>query len=117
MSKTSSTARAFAGLLLGAAASLAAAHAPQPGAADPRAVAPATVYRPALDYRPPAAPAASPDRNWQASNDTVAATNSMALTMKPMDGPAPADPHAGHHTEPAAASPSPPAHDHHEAHR
>ena len=115
MSKTSSTARAFAGLLLGAAASLAAAHAPQPGAADPRAVAPATVYRPALDYRPAAAPAASPDRNWQASNDTVAATNSMALTMKPMGGAAPADPHAGHHMEaPAAASP---AHDHHEARR
>jgi hypothetical protein len=53
-------------------------------AADPQASVPATRYQSAIDYRAPAAPATSPDRNWVASNQTVAATNSMALTMKPM---------------------------------
>jgi hypothetical protein len=73
----------------------------QPPAADPGASVPATTYRPAIGYRPEAAPEASPDRNWIESNATVAAYNSMSLTMK-MKGmrapaaPAPADPHAAH---------------------
>ena len=88
-------ARAAACLLLAAAGAQvhAEAHAQLPlqaAAADPQASVPATHYQSALDYRPPAAPATSPDRNWVASNQTVAATNSMALTMKPMAG------HAGH---------------------
>jgi hypothetical protein len=83
----------------------------QAAAADPQAAVPATRYQSALDFKRPAAPAASPDRNWVASNEAVAATNSMALTMKPMPGhsaardagkrpeaPAP-DPHAHHHQE------------------
>jgi hypothetical protein len=69
---------------------------PSQAAADPQASVPATRYQSALDVRPPAAPAASPDRNWVASNQTVAATNSMALTMKPMAGGQSGDPHAGH---------------------
>jgi hypothetical protein len=69
----------------------------QAAAADPQAGVPATRYQSALDYRPPAAPATTPDRNWVASNQAVAATNSMALTMKPMAGQdKAADPHAGH---------------------
>jgi hypothetical protein len=108
-------ARAAACLLLAAAGVDAHAQLPlQAAAADPQASVPATRYQSALDYRPPAAPAASPDRNWVASNETVAATNSMALTMKPMAGQAgrgaaegardqAADPHAGHAMPPATA--------------
>lgn len=59
-------------------------------AADPRAPAPATVYRPALDYRAEPQPSATADRNWRASNDTVAGYQPMTLTMKSMGG------HAGH---------------------
>jgi hypothetical protein len=90
-----SLARAAACLLLAAAG--AQVHARQ-SAADPQAAVPATRYQSALDQRPEAAPKASPDANWVASNQTVAATNSMALTMKTMpagQGQA-ADPHAGH---------------------
>jgi hypothetical protein len=80
-------ARAAACLLLATAGVHARAGLPsQAAAADPQAGVPATRYQSALDYAPPAAPAASPDRNWVASNETVAATNSMALTMKPMAG-------------------------------
>jgi hypothetical protein len=99
-------ARIAAGLLLAAAA---AAHAQQSGAADAQASVPATVYRPAVDYRAAPVPA-QPDRHWKASNDTVANTNSMALTMKSMGG------HAGHAMPAAAPMPEPkpaPAHDHH----
>jgi hypothetical protein len=81
------TVRAAACLLLAAASAHASASAPQPvqaGAADPQAAVPATTYRPALGYRVEAAPAASPDRQWRESNATVAATNSMSLTMKGM---------------------------------
>jgi len=86
-------ARAAACLLLATAGAHVHAQAglpPQAAAADPQAGVPPTRYRSAIDYRPPATPATSPDRNWVASNETVAATNSMALTMKPMAG------HAGH---------------------
>lgn len=89
---------ALACLLLAAAS----ASAQQAGAADPQAAVPATDCRPAIDYRAPARPAASPDANWRASNDTVARTNSMALTMKSMGG------HAGHQMDdmaPPAAAP------------
>jgi hypothetical protein len=80
-------ARAAACLLLAAAGVNAHAQLPlQAAAADPQASVPATRYQSALDYQPPAAPATNPDRNWVASNQTVAATNSMALTMKPMAG-------------------------------
>ena len=57
---------------------------------------PATRYQSALDYRHEPAPASSPDRNWVAGNATVAATNSMALTMKPMNGDAGHAGHGGH---------------------
>jgi hypothetical protein len=69
-----------------------AAHA---AAADPQAAVPATSYQSALPRRSEPAADASPDRNWVASNQKAAATNSMALTMKPMNAQA-ADPHAGH---------------------
>jgi len=73
-------------------------------AADPQSAVPATRYQSAFGARPDAAPATTPDQNWVASNQLVAATNSMALTMKPMAGHAghampatqAADPHAGH---------------------
>lgn len=117
-------ARIAAGLLLAAAAASAAAQ--QSSVADAHRPVPPTVYRPAVEYR--AAPAAErPDRNWKASNDTVANTNSMALTMKSMGGHAGhaahampgADPHAGHRMAPQP-KPQPtqaPAHEHHGEHQ
>jgi hypothetical protein len=75
------------------------AHAQQavPAAADPQAAVPATAYQSALAHRPEAAPTSTPDATWVANNQTVAATNSMALTMKGMAGHGQAaDPHAGH---------------------
>lgn len=90
MNQVSQLARAAACLLLAAAgAHVHAQQAPLP-AANPQAAVPATRYQTALGYRPEAAPTTTPDRNWVASNETVAATNSMALTMKNMGG------HAGH---------------------
>lgn len=95
--------------LLPAAGSLAQSAAPVlTGATDPGASVPATTYRSAIGYRPEAGIDTPPDRNWVASNATVAAYNSMSLTMKMkgMHAPAaaaPADPHAGH------ASPAMPA--------
>ena len=97
--------RAGACLLL--AASAFHAQAQTRHAADPQAAVPATRYQSALGARLAAAPSTTPDQNWVAGNQTVAAINSMALTMKPMAGhgghmaaqaPAPqaADPHAGH---------------------
>jgi hypothetical protein len=113
-----------------AASQVLAQSAVQTGAADPGAGVPATSYQPAISYRPEAAPAAPPDRDWAASNAAVAAYNPMSLTMKNMKGmkghaapapaQAPADPHAGHadHAEhaghPAPAS-NPPAPDHKES--
>ncbi|WP_323144337.1 hypothetical protein [Massilia phyllosphaerae] len=88
--------------LLPAADSLAQSAAPiLTGAADPGASVPATTYQPAIGYRPEAGIDTPPDRNWAASNATVAAYNSMSLTMKMkgMHAPAataPTDPHAGH---------------------
>jgi len=61
--------------------------------ADPQASVPPTRYQSTLDYRVAAPPATSPDRNWVASNQAVAATNSMALTMKM--GGTPASQHSG----------------------
>ena len=88
-------ARAAACLLL--ATSSVHAHAQQAArdAADPQAAVPATGYQSTLAKPAEPAPAATPDANWVKSNQTVAATNSMALTMKPMASQA-ADPHAGH---------------------
>jgi hypothetical protein len=94
-----SVARAAACLLLAAAGLPVHAQQAAQAAADAQAAVPATRYQPALNYRPEAAPETRPDANWVASNQTVAATNSMALTMKSMNGqpaPASADPHAGH---------------------
>ena len=97
--------RAGACLLLSASAvSTVHAQAQAQPAADPQAAVPATNYQSALGARSEAAASATPDQNWVASNQLVAATNSMALTMKPMashaghgDAPAQAaDPHAGH---------------------
>jgi hypothetical protein len=59
-----------------------AGQASQAAAADPQAAVPATRYQPTLQSRPEAGADTSPDRNWVASNQKVAATNSMALTMK-----------------------------------
>lgn len=78
------TVRAAACLLLAASAQVSAQVSAQAGAADPQAAVPATAYRPALGYKVEAAPAASPDQQWKESNATVAATNSMSLTMKGM---------------------------------
>ena len=71
----------------------------QAQAAVPGASVPPSTYRPAIGYRPEAAPEAPPDRNWVDSNATVAAYNAMSLTMKMRSAPAaaaPAGPHAGH---------------------
>ena len=96
-------ARLGACLLLAAAGAPFHAHAqaqaalpPQAAAADAQASVPPTRYQSTLDYRAPAAPSATPDRSWVASNQAVAATNSMALTMKPMGGDMQHD-HAGMH--------------------
>ncbi len=98
-------ARAGACLLLSASAAYPFhAQAQTQRAADPQAAVPATRYQSVLGARPESAPAGTPDQNWVAGNQTVAATNSMALTMKPMAGHAghgdaaarTADPHAGH---------------------
>jgi hypothetical protein len=79
-------ARAAACLLLAMAGSHAYAQQAVPAAAaaaaDPQAAVPATRYQSTLQVRPEAATDGSPDRNWVASNQKVAATNSMALTMK-----------------------------------
>ena len=91
-------ARASVCLLLAAASVH--AHARQ-AAADGQASVPPTRYQSTLDQRPRSAPASSPDAGWAASNETVAATDSMTLTMKPMNTQA-ADPHAGHAMPPAA---------------
>jgi hypothetical protein len=101
-------ARACACLLLAMAGTHAHAAQIQAAAADPQAAVPATRYQSALGKQPDAAPTSTPDQNWVADNETVAATNSMSLTMKPMashggghaghgDTQAQAaDPHAGH---------------------
>lgn len=97
----------------------------QSGAADPRSPVPATVYRNLIPPRPPSAPATTPDRDWVASNATVAGYNAMMLTMKPMrmqpmpatapgaapvprpaDRPAAPDDHAGHAMSLPAPMPS-----------
>jgi hypothetical protein len=78
-------ARAGACLLLSAsAASSAYAQAQTRQAAEPQAAVPATRYQSALGARTETAAPTTPDQNWVAGNQTVAATNSMALTMKPM---------------------------------
>lgn len=97
-------ARACACLLLAAAGAQAHAQQSLPAAADPQAAVPATRYQPAIASQPEATPGSTPDANWVAANRTVAATNSMALTMKAMPShaghaahrPQAADPYAGH---------------------
>ena len=108
MKHQSSLARVCACLLLAMAGAHAHARQAPAAAADPHAAVPATEYRSVLGHKPDAAPEASPDRNWTRANDSVAATDSMSLTMKGMGahanraghedhGAAPAtDPHAGH---------------------
>jgi hypothetical protein len=113
-------ARAAACLLLAAAGVHVHAQQAIQAAADPQAAVPATRYQSVFDKRPEAASDATPDANWVASNQTVAATDSMALTMKAMGGShgQAADPHAGHagHAATPAAPPDPHAghgqHDH-----
>jgi|GEM_PF-3156364 len=106
-------ARAGACLLLCAsAASTVHAQAQTQPATDAQAAVPATRYQSAFGARPETAAPATPDQNWVAGNQLVAATNSMALTMKPMashagHGGAPAqaaDPHAGHAMPPALSA-------------
>lgn len=97
--------------LLPAADSLAQSAAPVlTGAADPGATVPATTYQSAIGARPEAQTTTSPDRNWVASNATVAAYNSMSLTMKMKGMHAPADPHAGHASHAGHAMHGAPAH-------
>jgi hypothetical protein len=80
-------ARAAACLLLTMAGAHAhAQQAAQAAAADPQAAVLATRYQAALPARPAPAADGTPDHNWVASNQKAAATNSMALTMKPMAG-------------------------------
>lgn len=100
--------RAAACLLL--AASAFHAQAQTRHAADPQAAVPATRYQSALGTRLEAPPSATPDQNWVAGNETVAAINSMALTMKPMAG------HAGHGGHATAQAPAPQAVDPHAGH-
>jgi hypothetical protein len=89
-------ARACACLLLATAGAHVHAQQTPAAAADPQAAVPATQYQPLIAQRAEAPAAGSPDQNWVAGNQAVAATNSMSLTMK-MRGPAQsADPHAGH---------------------
>ena len=107
---------AAAALLLAAAPALAFAQVGAGDAGDPAAPVPATRYQPVHEHRPPATPdtwAATPDRNWQAGNRAVTATD------------ADADPHAGHgahaHHQPAgqdkpAADPHAHQHGHHQRH-
>ena len=90
MKHRSSPARACACLLLAMAGVHAHAQQAPAAAADPEAAVPATAYQSVLGHKPEAAPDTSPDRNWTRANDTVAATNSMSLTMKGMAG------HGGH---------------------
>jgi len=90
MKHQSSPARVCACLLLAMAGVHAHARQPPAAAADPRAAVPATRYQSVLGHKPDTAPEASADRNWTRANDTVAAINSMSLTMKGMGG------HAGH---------------------
>lgn len=107
-------ARAAACLLLAAISVHVHAQQAAQGAADSQASVPATSYQSTLAKPAEAAPAATPDANWVKSNETVAATSSMALTMKNMAAQA-ADPHAGH-VMPAPQSADPHAghamHDH-----
>lgn len=63
-------------------------------AADPAAAVPPTRYQPALPYFPAPAAATSPDQHWADANRTVAAYDSMSLTMDsapatPTPAPAP----------------------------
>jgi hypothetical protein len=90
MKHQSSAARVCACLLLAMAGVHAHAQQAPAAAADPQAAVPATRYQSVLGHKPEAAADASPDRNWSGANDTVAATNSMSLTMKGMAG------HGGH---------------------
>ncbi len=90
MKHQSSLARVCACLLLAMAGVHAHAQQAPATAADPQAAVPATRYQSVLGHKPEAAPDTSPDRNWTRANDTVAATNSMSLTMKGMGG------HGGH---------------------
>jgi len=104
IARSSRRAALFAAVLLAAGALPAAAQA-QSGAADPQAAVPATVYQPAIVYRPEAANDSTPDRNWAQNNAIVAATNSMSLTMKGMKGAA--GPHSGPHSgHPMPAAPA-----------
>jgi hypothetical protein len=96
MNYPSSLAGVGACLLLAMAGIHAHARQAQAAAADPQAAVPATRYQSVLAPKPEAAPETSPDRNWVAGNQTVAATNSMSLTMKAMGGQAARAGHAGH---------------------
>lgn len=116
MNTSISMARAGACLLLAAFSVHAQAHAQHAGAAsaaDPQAAVPATIYKPAMAYQAPGTPATTADRNWVASNETVAVTNSMQLTMKPRANQS-GDPHAGHAMPQAA--PTSQANDPHAGH-
>ena len=89
--------RAAAALMLAAAWTHAPARGPaQPHPADPGAPVPATRYQSQSGYRPAPAEAASPDRNWQTLNRTVAGYDSMALTMPDEAGTTAHAAHAAH---------------------
>lgn len=71
----------------------------QPDPANPNAPVPPTPYVATVPTGQPAAPAATPDKNWKALNQTVGALNSMMLTMGAPEpaAPQPAHQHHQHH--------------------
>lgn len=83
--------------------------------ADPNAPVPPTRYVP-MPAASVAAPTTSPAENWKALNRTVAAYDSMSLTMETAAPVAPGEAGAVAPTpaaHPSSASPAPDAHSHH----
>jgi hypothetical protein len=90
MSSLYRLAPAAAWLALGAVAPL--AHALDnagalPNPANAEASVPATIYQPALTFRPVTPNTSTPAQNWKALNQQVGAYDSMALTMGNASGP------------------------------
>jgi hypothetical protein len=69
--------------------------------ADPGAMVPSTVYRPAISYRPAPGDRRSPALNWKALNQEVGSIDSMSLTTSDMASPAAAGAHAAHQKQEA----------------
>ncbi|MDL2352650.1 MAG: hypothetical protein QFC78_07375 [Pseudomonadota bacterium] len=78
--------------------------------ADPNTSVPPTRYVPMSTARAAAPPPSSPADMWRASNQAVAAYDSMSLTMETASPVAPTAPRSAH---PSQASPAPEDHTHH----